>query len=333
MVPWISRSSGTVPAASWLALALHSALCSSFAAADPETQPRLPSVVFVAQRGDTLPEVGASAAADATKPALMPEQKRFRTNAIIIGGAVSVAAYGATTWWNEGFSGGFKTVREGWFGQGTPDGGADKLGHMQANYVGTRLLTRAFEWAGLDSSDSLRLAAISTFSVFAGAEVLDAFTPRYRFSYEDVVMNALGVGVALLMEKNPRLDALVDLRLQYKPSADPNKRGFDPFGDYSGQTYLLVGRASGVPALREIPAIRCLEVAVGYGTRGYEVGPDVIGDKSRYVYAGVSLNLSELLDRTVFSGQYRDGITHRATRGFLEVFQIPGTAALAKDKL
>jgi hypothetical protein len=147
-------------------------------------------------------------AADAAKPGLTPEQKRFRTNAIIISGAASVAAYGATTWWNEGFSGGFKTVREGWFGQGTPDGGADKLGHMHANYVGTRLLTRAFEWAGLDSSDSLRLAAISTFSVFAGAEVLDAFTPRYRFSYEDVVMNALGVGVALLMEKNPRLDAV-----------------------------------------------------------------------------------------------------------------------------
>jgi hypothetical protein len=50
-------------------------------------------VVFVAQRGDTLPEVGASAAADAAKPGLTPEQKRFWTNAIIISGAASVAAY------------------------------------------------------------------------------------------------------------------------------------------------------------------------------------------------------------------------------------------------
>lgn len=209
-----------------------------------------------------------------------------------------------------------------------------ELGHLHANYVGTRLLARAFEWAGAEPDRALPLAAWSTLGTFLGVEVLDAFTPRYRFSREDAIMNAFGVGLGVLMEKNPRLDAMLDLRLLYQPSNDARLRNnFDPFGDYSGQTYLLVGKASGLPTLRAHPFLRYFELAIGFGTRGYELGPDLPDGRTRNVFIGISLNLSELLSRTAFSGRYRDGRADRATRGFLEVFQLPGTTALASRKL
>jgi hypothetical protein len=296
---------------------------------------RVPSVVFVDRNRPTWPrDAFAVDAANAAGESAEEARVQRRTRAVLVGGAATVAVYGAATWWNEGLSGEFRVRREGWFGQGTADGGADKLGHLHANYVGTRLLARAFEWAGNAPDRALTLAAWSTLGTFIGVEVLDAFTPRYRFSPEDAIMNAVGVGLGVLMERRPQLDALLDLRLLYKPSNDPRLRGgFDPFGDYSGQTYLLVGKASGVPTLRDRPFLRYLEIAVGYGTRGFEVGPENPGDRSRNLYFGISLNLAELLNHTAFAGRYRDGIAHRAARGFLEVFQVPGTTALASRKL
>ena len=44
---------------------------------------------------------------------------------------------------------------------------------------------------------------------------------------------------------DPDLDRLVDFRVLYQKSSGSN---WEPFGDYSGQTYLLVGKATGVPA-------------------------------------------------------------------------------------
>lgn len=260
-------------------------------------------------------------------------QVRRRTLGVIATGVGGVALYGAGTWWNEGMSGRFQTTREGWFGQNTSDGGADKLGHLHANYVGVRLVARAFEWAGQPPESAVRMAAWTTAATFIGVELLDAFTPRYKFSPEDAVMNLAGVGLGVLMERNPRLDRLVDLRLLYQPSQDPRVRGgFDPFGDYSGQTYLLVGKASGVERLRNVPVVRYLEIALGYGTRGYEAGPEFPENRSRYVYAGLSLNLGALIDDKVFRNEPRS-IARNISRGFFEVFQLPGTVALGRDRL
>jgi len=302
-----------------------------------ETAPvvgRVESLVFTAARsaepiGADFANMTAGEASGASRDPL-----RRRNSAIIAAGALAVAAYGAANWWNKGFTSEFRTIDEGWFGEDTGDGGADKLGHAFGTYVGTRLAARAFEWVGNDPGGALKLAAWSTFGVFTGVEILDAFTPRWRFSKEDAIMNAAGVGLGVLMENNPRLDRLIDLRLQYLPSGNPGEDFyFDPFGDYSGQTYLVVAKASGIPALQQHKLLRYLEVAVGYGTRGFEVGPGFPGDRSRNLYFGVSLNLSQVLDQTIFRGKYRDSLTHRATKGFLEVVQIPGTAALAKRRL
>jgi hypothetical protein len=270
---------------------------------------------------------------DPAPPALTDAQVGWRTWGIIGGGAVGIAAYGLNNWWQDGFTGRFQTRHEGWFGQNTNDGGADKLGHMYANYVGARVLARALEWAGNGRDAAVRLAAISTFTAFTAVEVADAFTEKWKFSYEDVVMNAAGVGLAVAMERYPDLDRLVDFRLLYRPSDEPRGNHFDPFGDYSGQTYLLVMKASGVERFRHHPILRYFELAVGYGTRGYGLPPDVPSDPARNVYFGISLNLSELLGQTVFAGSTQRSGTQRAIDGFLEFVQIPGTAALTHQRL
>ena len=162
-------------------------------------------------------------------------------------------AYGKSQWWQDGFGGGFKTSSEGWFGQGTDYGGADKLGHAMFGYAGTRLLTSAFEWAGHDSAKALQFGlwtTVGTLGRRSARRLLQAWT----FSKEDAVADVLGGALGYLMETHPALDSLMDIRLQYSPSTGPDgKRSFDSFGDYSGQRYLAVFKASGAPALAQPP--------------------------------------------------------------------------------
>ncbi|MDP1635652.1 MAG: DUF2279 domain-containing protein, partial [Gallionellaceae bacterium] len=273
-------------------------------------------------------EIPASQGERARAATLSGEYRRFRTQALIWGGAGSVLTYGATVWWKEGSSGHFRTASEGWFGQDTYAGGADKLGHAYSTYAGTRLLARAFEWAGNDHDDAIVLSAATVFGTLLAVETLDGFSKRYKFSKEDMVMNAVGTGLGLLFEKNKRLDDLLDFRLHYWPSGDAKRLDqVGPVGDYSGQTYLLVAKATGVPQLRNHEVLRYFELAAGYGSRGFEPNNGVPApDRSRHVYFGISLNISEILRNTVFRDSAEKSRSQRVTETVLEFVQVPGTA-------
>jgi len=251
-------------------------------------------------------------------------------NAAVIGGiGITVGIYGANGWWKDGLSGSFRTVDEGWFGRNTYAGGADKVGHAFFTYTGARLLTRGFEALGNDPRRALRLGVWTSLGVMTGVEVMDGFSKKFRFSMEDTVANAAGAVLAVLTEMDPRLDALLDFRLLYRRSDDARRVGeTDPIADYSGQTFLLAVKADGVPRLREIPVARYLELQVGYNTRGYEPNDGVKIDPHRRIYYGVGINLSRLLDDTVFRGDLKDGRIQRGTDTVLEFLQVPGTAAL-----
>lgn len=259
-----------------------------------------------------------------------PTDRNLRwKNAAVIGGVtLAVGAYGAKHWWD--ISSSFGTRNEGWFGQGTYAGGADKLGHAFTTYAGTRVLARAFDGLGNPPERSLRLAGWTSLGVFTGVEVMDGFSSRWRFSYEDMVFNAAGVAFALLLEKYPSIDALLDFRLLYRRSGDDRLRGkTSPTGDYSGQTYLLAFKADGVPVLRDVPLVRYLELLVGYGARGYEVQRD----PHRLVHYGVGINLSRVLGDTLFRGDLKGGKVQVATDTLLELFEVPDTAALTDRRL
>lgn len=277
---------------------------------------------------------GASHAGEAARDPDAPmteAQARARTHmaAIAAAGGVAVFLYGQHKWWQDGFTGDFRTQDEGWFGRNTYAGGADKLGHAWGNYVATRALARTFEWVGNDRETSLVFAAASVFAGYTAIEVLDGYSKKWRFSREDAAINIAGIGAALALELNPALDSVLDFRLHYRRSPG---QAFDPFSDYSGQTYLLVAKASGVPALRRHSLLRYAELAAGYSARGYDDGP-VQGRSSRNLYFGVSLNLAELLDETAFRDAERSSWARLATKGVLEVVQVPGTGVYARRRL
>lgn len=258
---------------------------------------------------------------------------RRRNLVMIVGSAAAVGLYGKQKWWQDGFGSRLRTVDEGWFGQQTYSGGADKLGHFFMNYAGTRLMSKAFRWAGNDADTALALAAWSTLGIFTTVELLDGFSRQWRFSKEDALINAAGTGAALLFERNPALDRLFDVRLLYQPSREGGRR-FRPFSDYSGQTYLLVTKASGIDAFSSHPVLRHVEFAVGYKARGYaDDAGKLVRSGTREIYVGVSVNVAELLGQTVF----RQGAGKSRAQAFsetaLEYLQIPGTVVMGSHRL
>lgn len=272
--------------------------------------------------------------APATAPPKADESSvRIKNLALVLGEVAGVAWYGKRNWWQDGFTGKLRTEDEGWFGQETYAGGADKLGHFYFNYVGTRLYAQAFRHFGNDPVRATYLGAALALGTMTAVEVLDGYSKRWHFSKEDALMNALGTGTAILFEKYPKLDSLLDVRFTYRRSAIEGG-SFDPISDYSGQTYVLVLKASGIPALRERGWLRYLELSGGYGVRNYaQERLDLVDQRHRQLYFGVSLNLSELLGL----GTGKNGEPDRPGPGLvgtaLEYIQLPGTAVYARRRL
>jgi uncharacterized protein YfiM (DUF2279 family) len=257
-----------------------------------------------------------------------------QTKRLIAGLVLGTTIYGYSTWWKHSNSQ-FHIRHEGWFGADTPNGGADKLGHAYSFYVSTRMMTKSFQWAGHSQPQALQLASITSATLGVSVEVLDGFTKKYGFSPEDVVMNLTGIGTGIILENYPYLDNLFDFRLKYWPSDDARRLNeYDAFSDYTGQTYLLITKASGILPLRENKWLRYLELAVGYGTRGYQPTDGTNSQpKERNFYYGLSLNLSQLLNDTLFKQNSTSSYTKLITEQVLEYLQMPGTTLLFDNSL
>ncbi|EDN67248.1 conserved hypothetical protein, secreted [Beggiatoa sp. PS] len=257
--------------------------------------------------------------------------KNFRTGLLISSFALGTALYGAMNWWDDSSSQ-FQVRHEGWFNEDTPNGGADKLGHAYSFYLSTRLMRRGFEWAGYSRQKAAQWAGITSAALSVGVEIMDGFTEEYGFSPEDTMMNLGGIGLGVFLEMNPQWDDLFDVRLHYWTSDDARKfDDYDPVADYSGQTYLLILKASGVPALNQNKWLRYFELALGYGTRGYQPNDGTEQPTERNLYYGLSLNLSQLLNDFVFKNN--NSRTQQVTEQVLEYWQMPGTALLVEDHL
>lgn len=294
----------------------------------------LSSTPFYAKADETIDSTTANYGLFSDKP-IQYEVKRRRTHLLVSGLALSVAAYGSLVWWEDSTTD-FRVRHEGWFEADSPNGGADKLGHSYSSYVSTRLLTKGFQWAGHDYQQAAWLAGLTASAVWLGVEVMDGFTEKYGFSTEDLIMNLAGTGLGTLLDAYPKWDKLWDIRLRYWPSDDARRLDdYDPVADYSGQTYLLLTKASGIPSLNTHPWLRYLELAIGYGSRGYQP-TDGTGTQltERNFYWGLSLNLSQLLNDKVFKKhqtQYRT--VQKVTDYVLEYLQLPGTALLFEHHL
>jgi hypothetical protein len=252
------------------------------------------------------------------------------TDAIAAGvGSLAMVA-GFLGWWSDGFSSQFKFRNEGWFGPETYSAGIDKLGHAFSIYVTTRLLSQAFTWAGDPREMSVARAGMLSFAIGLGIEVFDGLekSGKYGFSWQDMIMNSAGILLGMVAEDNPGFDKWFAFRWRRESSALVGS------GTYDSHQYFGVLRLSGWSELGPYNPLRYVELMVGYGAFGYRGDSDNsnYANRQRNLYAGVGLNLTELLDRTAFSGSLQGGRTQWFATEFLKYVQVPGTASIHAAK-
>jgi hypothetical protein len=204
-------------------------------------------------------------------------------------GLLALITYTGFKDWKWG-SASFRFNSEGWFGSRTGSGGLDKLGHAYGAYMtGELLYFRLSMQHGGRPVSSLYPALFGTL-LYQYIEFFDGFSVDHGYAYEDVIMNELGVTLSLLRHASPRFSKLFDYRLFYYPSGGSS---FRPMIDYEGQKFFGVLKLAGIPGVERTP-LRYLELLGGYYSRGFPryAHADV---KSRHVFVGVGLSLSELV--------------------------------------
>lgn len=281
-------------------------------------------VAAAAARAGPSPSPGAPASSCEAALRLPWGPIRSCRTAIVAGSVAASAAVSVAAWWSQGFTSNFSVASEGWFGKDTYAGGIDKLGHAFSFYLATRLGTRALDWAQVPQQEAVRMAAGVAFGFGLGVEILDGLSRsgQYGFSWQDLAMNTLGIGLGAAMESYPALDRYVAFRWMYSPAGRQDSW-------YDHHTYLLALRLSGFDAIGPDNPLRYVELVAGYGAKGFRSDFDYSQEdlRRRTIYVGVALDLTELLERTVFTGSARGGTAHRWTTEALRYVQPPGTAA------
>jgi len=233
---------------------------------------------------------------------------------------------------------------DGWFGKNTYAGGADKLGHAWATMVLARGGTAALRAGGWDRTRSALVSALLSEGLFLAVEIKDYYF--YEFSPGDFAMNTLGALGAIAFDLSPRLDELLDFRVEYWPSAQfrynltnpdspcvrrtpgqPSCSRWNVAEDYSGETYLLALHLGGIQWLRGATYggwSKYVDVAIGFKARDYKPPPtleppDVL--RSQTLFLGISINMQGVLDGLL----PRESKVRKAGHGILEVITPPLT--------
>ena len=230
----------------------------------------------------------------------------------------------------------FKWGGDGWLGDRTYAGGADKFGHAWATMslarAGTLLLS---DYGGYDRHTSSLISAGLAEALFVFVEVKDGFF--YEFSYSDLTGDTAGAVAALLLDNFPRLDEMFDYRVQYFPSHEyldnvSHGNGYSRLNiaeDYSGETYLLAYHLGSIHALRDQKwgtLSRFVDLTLGFDSRGYKPTPpkgDPDVDHHQNVFIGISFNAQGFFD-WMFERHHPHVRT--VTHGLFEIFNLPYTS-------
>ena len=241
----------------------------------------------------------------------MPKERKmlYTTTA----SAALIGIWGLATW--DYGSSGFNSADEGWFGEDSKYGGADKVGHFWSTYAFSDALTGLYKSWGYESRKANNYGAISAFLVQLAMEFGDGTSETQGFSWEDVVMNGVGALTSILMERYPELDRKIDFRVEYYFNVDIN----NIFDDYSNQYYSMVLKLDGFDYI-ENTFLKYIEFSAGYYSRGYDT-EEV--DKERAFYGGISLNFSRFFHQNDWN----------KTGKLLEYWQPPYTVLKASHSL
>jgi hypothetical protein len=209
----------------------------------------------------------------------------------------AIFVYGLSQW--DYGEDGFHSANERWFQRDTEYGGADKLGHFWSSYALSHLYSYVYRKWGYTEKEANLYGALSNLGVQTFMEVADGFSSQ-GFSYEDLIMNVAGAGVAYVWGKVPYLAKKIDFRMEYTPEFNSHDFGFST--NYERQRFLMAIKADGFDFIRN-RYLQYLELHGGYYARhyrhykDYEVGsPD---HRQRYVYVGIGFNVSRLVQKYV----------------------------------
>lgn len=120
-----------------------------------------------------VPLAGPVSAGDCTQTASWSQQKQdlLRVNLIGVG---AVTAWGVANW--DYFSNSPESASEGWFGNDTDSGGADKLGHLYTSYVMAHGLSSLYQHWCFNQQDAAFYGALSSLAILGYMELGDAFS-------------------------------------------------------------------------------------------------------------------------------------------------------------
>jgi hypothetical protein len=174
----------------------------------------------------------------------------------------------------------FNVVDEGWFGPDTKFGGADKASHFADYYVITKEFTFIFGRLGFSENAARLMAAGTAFTGGLVNEVADGFT-KYGFSYQDVVMNSVGIGTSLLV-MTTGVDDVVGFRTSH-------------FGSFKHDVYSMDLKLTGLARRLglNIGPLRFLYFSATYGIKGY---PSDDTGEQRQIGLELGLNLEEIFN-------------------------------------
>jgi hypothetical protein len=204
-------------------------------------------------------------------------------------GLVALITYTGFKDWKWG-SASFRFNSEGWFGMQTGSGGLDKLGHAYGSYMTSELLFWRLRATHQNRPVSSWYPALFGTLLYQYIELFDGYSVDHGYSYEDTIMNGVGVTLSLLRHRYPRLRKLFDYRLFYYPSGGSS---FRPMIDYEGQKFFGALKLAGIPGVERTP-LRYVELLAGYYTRGFPRYAQA-DERSAHFVLGVGLSLSELI--------------------------------------
>jgi hypothetical protein len=204
-------------------------------------------------------------------------------------GLVALITYTGFKDWKWG-SASFRFNSEGWFGMSTGSGGLDKLGHVYGSYVTSELLYWRLDATHHDHWVSSLYPPLFSTLLYQYIEFFDGYSVDHGYSYEDTIMDSVGVTLSFLRHQFPRFGKIFDYRLFYYPSGG---RSFQPMIDYQGQKFFGVVKLAGVPGLERTP-FRYFELLAGYYTRGFPRYARA-DEKSTHFVLGIGLSLSEAI--------------------------------------
>lgn len=221
--------------------------------------------------------------------------RRRNRNSLLLGAAAvgAVVAYGGLYW---GYaSGEFGFDDEGWFGEDTTYGGADKAGHFVTAHIGTAALAAVHRHWGYSRREAALRGALISLATLTTIEIADGTSERHGFSVTDLCADVAGCAFGYLHETSPWVRRVLDVRWEWVPNTSLSGEN-DVSTDYENSTYLL---AANVGALRNRGPgwLDFVDLQAGYRARGYAFEDQ---DDERWVFVGVGLNVANVLRRVGF---------------------------------